>query len=169
MDPDGNIFVVYKIDGNSIGHGGNCNNGVEPIVSTPIMIQPMERDGITPRGKAVKILDRGPADGPSVEAPSLARAPDGTYFLFFSSNCYAGPNYDISYATASNIMGPYTKSSAPLLVSGSGPNRNLFSPGGADVTPDGKTIIFHADKGTTADTRQMYIGHLSLSGTTVTI
>lgn len=28
------VWVVWKIDGNSIGHGGNCNNGVAPIVPT---------------------------------------------------------------------------------------------------------------------------------------
>ncbi|KAJ7144806.1 hypothetical protein C8R43DRAFT_953885 [Mycena crocata] len=37
--PDGNLYVVYKIDGNSIGYGGSCGNSVKPIVSTPIMLQ----------------------------------------------------------------------------------------------------------------------------------
>ena len=47
-DSDGSRYVVYKIDGNSLGHGGVCNNGVAPIVDTPIMIQPVSSDGVTP-------------------------------------------------------------------------------------------------------------------------
>lgn len=161
--------MVYKIDGNSIGHGGNRNNGVEPLVPTPIMIQPMEADGITPRGSPKQILDRSYADGPLVEAPSLVRSSEGIYVLFFSSNCFDGPYYDTSYATASHVMGPYTKSSSPLFVTGSGPNGELYSPGGTDVTADGKKIVFHADKGTSAATRQMYIGEITIRGTKVTI
>jgi hypothetical protein len=34
QDKDGQNYVVYKVDGNNIGHGGNCNNGVEPLVPT---------------------------------------------------------------------------------------------------------------------------------------
>ena len=28
------VWVVWKVDGNRIGNGGDCNNSVEPIVST---------------------------------------------------------------------------------------------------------------------------------------
>ncbi len=133
------------------------------------MIQPMEADGVTARGNPTQILDRSDADGPLVEAPSLVRSSEGTYVLFFSSNCYNGPYYDTSYATASHVMGPYTKSGAPLFVTGSGPNGELYSPGGTDVTADGTKIVFHADQGTSAATRQMYVGDITISGTTVTI
>jgi beta-xylosidase len=37
-DADGTYYVVYKIDGNSIGHGGSCGNTVDPIVPTPHML-----------------------------------------------------------------------------------------------------------------------------------
>jgi len=131
------------------------------------MIQPMEADGVTPRGNPTQILDRSDADGPLVEAPSLVRSSEGVYVLFFSSNCFDGPYYDTSYATASNVMGPYTKTDRPLLLPGSG--NNLYSPGGADVLADGTKIVFHADQGTSANTRQMYVGEISISGTRVTI
>lgn len=157
---------MYKVDGNSIGHGGNCNNGVDPILPTPIMIQPMQPDGTTPKGPPTQVLDRSVYDGPDIEAPSLVRSGDGTYVLFFSSNCYAGPFYDISYATARSVTGPYTKSSRPLLVTGQGPQR-LFSPGGADVLNDGTKLVFHADEGNTAQTRQMYTADITISGTEV--
>lgn len=164
-DTDGTLYVVYKVDGNSIGHGGNCNNGVAPLVPTPIMLQRMAADGVTPAGSPVQILDRGDADGPLVEAPSLVKV-GGVYLLFFSSNCYAGALYDVSYATATSVGGPYTKQTAPnapLLQTGT-PYANLFSPGGLDVGPGGVRVLFHADKGTTADVRQMYAGTISISG-----
>ncbi|KAK0467986.1 Arabinanase/levansucrase/invertase [Desarmillaria tabescens] len=167
-DADGSLYVVYKVDGNHIGHGGNCNNGVEPIVPTPIMIQRMQADGITPTGNATQILDRGQYDGPLIEAPSLVRSAEGIYVLFFSSNCYDGGLYDTSYATASNVLGPYTKSSSPLFVTGD-PFSNLYSPEGADVTTDGTKLVFHADLGTSAATRQMYTAEISINGTKVSI
>ena len=92
----------------------------------------MQSDGYTMIGKPIEILDRGKADGPLIEAPNLVYE-DNRYLLFFSSNCYSTPLYDISYATADSIKGPYTKSAAPLLVTG---NFSLTSPGGA--SSDGK-------------------------------
>nr|AFW16060.1 putative beta-xylosidase [Phanerodontia chrysosporium] len=168
VDTDGTVWVVWKIDGNSIGHGGNCNNGVPPIVSTPIMLQQLAADGITPIGSPVQILDRSDADGPLVEAPSLVKV-NGVYILFFSSNCYSGGLYDTSYATADNIKGPYTKAqapNAPLLQTGT-PYSQLYSPGGLDVGPGGVNVLFHADKGTTADVRQLYAGQIKVTGKTV--
>lgn len=35
------------------------------------MLQEMEADGVTPTGNPVQILDRGPYDGPLIEAPAL--------------------------------------------------------------------------------------------------
>ena len=83
-DTDGSRYVVYKIDGNSQGHGGVCNNGVAPVVDTPIMIQPVSSDGVTPSGSASTILHLGAADGPDIEAPSMMRDASGTYILFLS-------------------------------------------------------------------------------------
>ena len=171
LDADGTRYVVYKVDGNSIGHGGNCGNGVDPIVPTPIMLQQVSADGVTPVGSPQQILDRSDADGPLVEAPSLTRVQDSSsaggwlYILFFSSNCYSGSQYDTSYATSSNGIKnggqDYTKSSAPLLVTGSD-NGALFSPGGLTVGPDASKVVFHADLGQTADTRQMWVGQISI-------
>ncbi len=147
IDPDGFFdeatgkrYVVYKVDGNSIGHGGLCSNTVEPIVPTPLMLQEVAADGITPIGGAVQILDRDDLDGPLIEAPSLHRSDEGVYFLFFSSNCFTTPKYDVSYATASNIYGPYTKSARPLLVTS---DADLTGPGGMDIVRGGDFIVFH--------------------------
>ncbi|CZR59235.1 related to endo-arabinase [Phialocephala subalpina] len=160
-DADGNHYVVYKIDGNSVGHGGSCGNTVDPIVPTPLMLQQLEADGVTPSGDPIELLDRGDADGPLIEAPNLILV-NGVYFLFFSSNCYSTTLYDISYATASSVKGPFTKSSAPLAVTGN--PFNLTAPGGATATTNGKNMVFHAncDAG-----RCMYESAITVSGTAV--
>ena len=148
IDPDGFLdvstgkrYVTYKVDGNSIGHGGSCNNAIAPIMPTPIMLQEVSHDGISMIGGPVQILDRDDSDGPLIEAPTLARSEEGIYFLFFSSNCFTTPLYDTSYATATNIYGPYTKSGRPLLITGDGPD--LRGPGGLDIVTDGNMVLFH--------------------------
>jgi beta-xylosidase len=149
IDPDGFFdestgrrYVSYKVDGNSNGLGGSCNNMVSPQKSTPIVLQEVAQDGITLIGSAIQILDRDKYDGPLIEAPAMYRSDEGIYFLFFSSNCFTGPLYDTSYATATNITGPYTKSARPLFITGDGPN--LIGPGGMDIIKGGGMIVFHS-------------------------
>lgn len=153
---DGKMYIVYKVDGNNIGHGGSCNNGVPPLVATPIMLQQVNpRDGFTKIGNPVKLLDRGPEDGPLVEAPSLVRTPDGRFVLFYSSNCFLDSKYHIAYAWADRLTGPYTKI-ASLAVTGMG---ELYAPGGADISPDGRKLAFHASNGTGG--RAMFIANIT--------
>ncbi|RMZ89210.1 hypothetical protein DV736_g3563, partial [Chaetothyriales sp. CBS 134916] len=149
IDPDGFLdtstnrrYVVYKIDGNSIGRGGSCNNDVPPLIPTPIILQEVAGNGVTKIGEPVQILERGEQDGPLIEAPALYRSDEGVYFLFFSSNCFTTPLYDIAYATALNITGPYRRANRPLLISGDGPN--LVGPGGLDIIENGNMVVFHA-------------------------
>ncbi|RDA95461.1 hypothetical protein CP533_5405 [Ophiocordyceps camponoti-saundersi (nom. inval.)] len=145
-DPSsGRRYVVYKTDGNSLGLGGQCKNGIEPTKLTPIMLQEVGANGIDKVGEPVQILDRQRGE-PLVEAPNLYRSPDGTYILFFSSGCFTDPSYNVHYATSRNIRGPYTRASHPLLVSGD--SRKLVAPGGASVLAGGggaDTIVFHAN------------------------
>jgi beta-xylosidase len=162
-DTDGAHYVVYKIDGNSIGNGGVCGNTVAPIVPTPLMLQQLAADGVTAVGDPIELLDRGDADGPLIEAPNLVLV-NGVYFLFFSSNCYSTPQYDVSYATASSVKGPFTKSSAPLMVTND--PFEITAPGGAQATDDGTNLVFHAncDVG-----RCMFERAIGISGTLVSI
>ncbi|KAB8210287.1 Glycosyl hydrolases family 43 [Aspergillus parasiticus SU-1] len=140
-DDDGTYYVVYKVDGNSLNEEGS---GYHP---TPIMLQKLKSDAVTPDGDAKQLIDRDDADGPLVEAPSLVKS-GGQYYLSFSSNWYNSLNYDVSYAVASTVTGPYTKASAPdapLLVSGDSSNVGaLGGPGGSDFREDGGAIVFHA-------------------------
>ena len=146
VDPnDDNLYVVYKVDGNSINTGGGpCNGGGDPTAfhSTPIMVQQVDSsNGMTPLGKPFQILDRNEADGPLIEAPSLFYNNESQlYFLTFSSNCYSTSYYDISFAYSSTLESTFVKSKQPLMTSESGP---VLSPGGADMTADGRFALFH--------------------------
>lgn len=57
LDSSGQRYVVYKVDGNSIGSGGDCGNDVAPFVPTPIILQPVNADGITLSGNAYQIMN----------------------------------------------------------------------------------------------------------------
>ncbi|KAL2846147.1 glycosyl hydrolase [Aspergillus pseudoustus] len=165
-DADGTRYVVYKVDGNSL-------NGDGPRHPTPIILQKLASDAVTPVGDGVQLIDRDEADGPLVEAPSLLKV-EGTYYLSFSSNWYNSLNYDVSYAVASDVSGPYTKvqaPDAPLLVSGDGSNVGpLGGPGGADFL-DETRIAFHAfNDGQSIDSgRGVWVAEIQVASGKITI
>ena len=160
---DGTRYIYYKVDGNSIGNGGDCNNGKPPIVPTPILLQQVGSDGVTLIGDAVEILDRDESDGPLVEAPSLVFH-EGIYFLFYSTNCFTDPKYDVRYATATNVAGPYKKTGEQLLKGG---QFGLTSPGGATVCDCADRMLFHAF--CEENVRCSYAANLSIQGEKVSI
>ncbi|KAL9095497.1 MAG: hypothetical protein Q9165_002368 [Trypethelium subeluteriae] len=136
-DPSSTLYLIYKIDGNSLGAGGECSNTVPPQRSTPLMLQRLTPDGLSiAEGAApVQLLDRGPADGPLVEAPTLVRSDGGVYFLFFSSGCTRADDYKIEYATAGAVAGPYVRAAEPLLQTGD--FGGLVAPGSVSVVKGG--------------------------------
>lgn len=160
-DDDGTYYLVYKIDGNSVGMG------------TPIMLQKLQGDAVTPTGDApVELFREGPYDSGNVEAPNIIKV-DGTYFCFFSSAGYCSTSYDESYAYASSVTGPWTKASQPLLVTG---DYGLQGPGGLGIGPTDNThVAVHswpsANQVCTPDSpgRYMYVGEISVSGNTISI
>ncbi|KAK5107051.1 hypothetical protein LTR62_001901 [Meristemomyces frigidus] len=153
----GHRYITWKIDGNSLGHGGACNNLVAPYVSSPIMIQQVQADGITFLGTATKIMDNdGPADQGVVEAPSLVQI-GRTFVLFFSSGCFVS-TYNQTYATSTSITGPYTRATKPLFYTGID---GLTNPGGGDIAADGKHLLFHANS---PAGRSMFQAVVSLNG-----
>lgn len=168
MDTDGTMYVAWKVDGNGIGHGGLCGNTREPIVSTPIMLQEMEADGITPVDEPVQILDRDASDGPLIEAPAITRSHEGIYFLFFSSGCTRSPTYDVKYATAKTIRGPYTRADEPILKTGTW---GLVAPGSVGIHGDGSggwNMALHARVQTPeGGVRAMFTTRLEFEGMTV--
>ncbi|OLN84917.1 putative arabinan endo-1,5-alpha-L-arabinosidase C [Colletotrichum chlorophyti] len=160
-EPTRKRYVLYKVDGNNIGNGGDCNNGIEPLVPTPIMLQEVEADGISKIGDPVEILDRTDDDGPLVEAPDLVRTEEGLYILFFSSFCFNSENYNVNYATSRNISGPYQRPSRKLLQTG---DFNLTAPGGATSVKGGGQMLFHSDCPETAPQRCLYQTTYSVTG-----
>lgn len=163
----GAYYVVYKVDGNSLDGDGTTH-------PTPIMLQGLNSDAVTPNGDPIQLLDRDSNDGPLIEAPSLVNV-DGIYYLSFSSNMYDTTLYDVSYATASALTGPYTKAqspNAPLLQTGDPSNvGDLSGPGGADFNGDGSKIVFHAfENGQNIDNgRAMYVADISCSDNVISV
>ena len=155
IDPDGfvdvvgserNYYVVYKVDGNTVGHGGACKNSRLPIVPTPILLQQVSpSDGYTPIGAPVELLRNDASDGPDIEAPALMfDSTSGLYILIYNSGCFKLPRYRVKYATSKSLYGPYTKNLRPLLKTGS-TAAHVHMPGGVDVSADGSKIIFQGD------------------------
>jgi beta-xylosidase len=168
-DEDKTMYVVYKVDGSNLDSGDN-------VYPTPIMLQQVENDGITPIGSAVQLLDRDPngGDGPLIEAPSLFKS-DGIYYLTFSSAMFNTPQYDSSYAYATSITGPWTKQHspyAPLLQTGAESSVGVLTgPGGSSFSKDGTKIAFHASRnGNNADDgRAFYVANITLGNDIITI
>jgi beta-xylosidase len=128
----------------------------------------MRADGVTPDGQDVTILDRIEEDGPLVEAPAIARSAEGIYFLFFSSGCTRDPSYDVKYAWAHDVRGPYTRAKKPLLRTG---DFNLTAPGSIGLTDmeDGTYgMVFHARvQASYGKVRAMYTSSIRFNGTEV--
>lgn len=163
-ESDGSRWVVYKIDGNSIGNGGSCDNTVAPIKATPLMLQRVAGDGVTKIGAPTQILDRTDDDGPLVEAPNIIRSSAGKYILFFSSHCFTSSDYNVKYATATSVTGPYTRGGEALLETN---DFNLTSPGGGTSVNEGGLMVFHANCNAGGSNRCMYVSNFTESGTNV--
>jgi arabinan endo-1,5-alpha-L-arabinosidase len=128
---DGRRFLLYKVDGNAVG------------ARTPILIQPLEADGVTLRGSATEILtnDRGWED-PLVEGPWMIER-DGTFYLFYSASYFASTRYATGVARSSSPTGPFEKASGPILTS----NGAWAGPGHGSVIvgPSGEWVhVYHA-------------------------
>ena len=164
-DSDGTYYVAYKIDGNSVGGSGGK-------LDTPLMLQRMEGNAVTPDGsEPTTLLHREAQDGPNIEAPSIAKNGD-TYFLTFSSNSYDTTDYDVNYATAPAVTGPYTRAGSNLLVSGDDSvGGTLAAPGGSDFNEDGSKILFHAFQNgvNISDGRSLWAANLIYDGSSISI
>lgn len=127
-DDDGSRWVLWKNEAINI-----------PAV---LFIQPVTADGTELTGEAVPLLtnDR-PEEKGQIEAPFLVRQ-GRHYVLFYSGGSYIDGSYFESYATATNITGPYTKGPSSWMTT---ENMNVTGPGGASILrgPDGDTIFFH--------------------------
>jgi hypothetical protein len=69
---------------------------------------------------------------------------NGTYYLFFSSNCYCAANYAVGYATSTSPMGPFTKFSGNPILSNAGVSAYVSGPGHHSIvrSPDDSELFF---------------------------
>ncbi|RWA14337.1 hypothetical protein EKO27_g767 [Xylaria grammica] len=164
-----NRWILWKVDGNSLGGATTCQGGTPSgaYKPTPIVIQRVARDALTLLDSPSTILDNeGASNNGVVEAPALYKIADGNYILFYSAHCYSSDDYDIEYAFSSTINGAYTNRGILLR---SVDNKGIWGPGGLDIDPNGKSVVFHgrlnANNGNGA--RQLYSASLTINGRSV--
>ncbi|GAA2721386.1 glycoside hydrolase family 43 protein [Cellulomonas aerilata] len=132
-DADGTRYLLWKNDGNCCG------------LDTWIQIAPLAPDGLSLAGPPTRLVQQDQEwEGNLVEAPTLVLR-DGVYTLLYSANDYGGASYAIGRATATSVLGPYTKDEEPFLTTSDAPD--YVGPGGQDVVvgPDGEDLlVFHS-------------------------
>ena len=162
-------WIVWKVDGNSLGGATTCQGGTPSgsYKPTPIKIQRMARDALTLLDGSKTILDNwGASNNGVVEAPALYKIGDGNFILFYSAHCYSSDDYDIEYAFSSTIDGTYENRGILIRTVD---NKGVFGPGGIDIDPNGKNVVFHgrtvANQGN--GKRLLYSATLTISGRSV--
>ncbi|KAI1497251.1 glycosyl hydrolase [Biscogniauxia marginata] len=165
-----NRWIVWKVDGNSLGGATTCQGGTPSgsYKPTPIRIQQVARDAVTLIGKPKTILDNeGASNNGVVEAPALYKIADGNFILFYSAHCYSSDDYDIEYAFSSTIDGSYTNRGILLRTAS---NEDIYGPGGLDIDPNGRSVVFHGrlqpNQGGSGS-RQLYSAELTINGRSV--
>ena len=171
LDPVNNkYYLIYKQDGDTIGHGGACGNTKQPVAPTPIYAQEVSPvDLTTPVGEPRFMInnlqnDSFRYDGPNVERPSVAYR-NSTYYLLYNADCYAEKAYHIDYIscvsgvdTNSGIAGcdwsdlkamQQAQRNRTLLKTGDilppGSSVRLTAPGSMDLSADSTKMVFHGD------------------------
>lgn len=149
IDPSGyddgvDRWILWKVDGNSLGGATTCQgrrSSGTVYKSTPIRIQRMARDAMTLLDSPKTILDNwGLSNDGVVEAPSVYKIPNGQFILFYSAHCWASDDYDIEYAFSNTIDGAYGNRGILIRTTD---NQGVYAPGGLDIDPNGKNVLFH--------------------------
>ena len=132
LDSDGTPYLVWKNDGNCCG------------ILTQLWLAKLAADGRSVVGPAQSLNRKDDAwEGGLIEGPNIFLHA-GTYYLFWSANDYAGPNYAVGYATADKVTGPYTDAPENPVIKTRSP---AAGPGGQAVIegPHGDLwIVYHA-------------------------
>jgi len=157
VDSDGTAYLVWKADSNAINQPSS------------LWAQPLGPDGMTLTGTPTRLLGYDAAwEDPLIEAPSLVSA-QGTYYLFYSANWWNTNRYAIGYATASDVLGPYTKvtTTGPWFAS----DDAVAGPGGQEWFTDGGgqlRMAYHgwqpAQVGYPGGARSLRLATVSLAG-----
>jgi beta-xylosidase len=133
-DRYGRLFLIWKEDGNAVGHG------------SAIWRQRLSADGLQLVGRPrVMLRSASPWEGQVVEAPSVVVHGGWTY-LFYSGNTYGSTScgYALGVARARTLAGPFRRGPRnPILRSGGG----WRCPGHASFMTDnaGRALVmYHA-------------------------
>jgi arabinan endo-1,5-alpha-L-arabinosidase len=96
--------LLWKVEGNPVGK------------PTPIKIQPLATDGLSVTGNATTLISNTLAwEGALIEGPWMIER--GSYFyLFYSANGFADPNYSVGVARATSPLGPFVKGGSKILA-----------------------------------------------------
>jgi beta-xylosidase len=97
-DTDDTPYLIWKND-------GNCCR-----IRTRFFLQELSEDGQELVGEPVELeglINEKRWEDNVIEAPTLIER-DGTYYMFFSGGFYASAAYAVGYATADELLGPYT-------------------------------------------------------------
>jgi beta-xylosidase len=135
VDADGAPYLYWKSDENALA----CRTAPR------VWVQRLTLDGLALEGVATPLLTMDRAwEARIVEGPSMLLQ-DGRYFLFYSANWYASPNYAVGYATCRTPAGPCEKitNDEPWLRS----IGNALGPGGQEFFRDAAGqayIAYHA-------------------------
>lgn len=132
-DDDGSQYLIWKNDGNCCG------------IDTRFFIQELRPDGqaLLAQPTDMGVDNDRPWERSVIEAPTLI-AHDGTYYLFYSGNDFASPKYAVGYATAEDVLGPYTDAPEnPILMT----EPPLAGPGHQGIVADADGdlwVTYHA-------------------------
>lgn len=154
------LYLYFKSD-------GNCCH-----LATRLWGQRLAPDGLSLLGTPVSLVTNDqPWEGAVVEAPNML-GHDGSYYLFYSGNDYAGARYAVGYARCESPLGPCAQASDnPILASARAGSAPFVGPGGEDLFQvGGMTVMaYHAwsvTGGTPSGSRYLLIGRLGWHGTT---
>jgi beta-xylosidase len=152
LDPDGSRFLIYKNDGNCCAQ------------LTRFYARGLSEDGLLVQGNEFDLGLSNDAgwEGRVIEAPTVLFH-QGTYYLFFSANNFAGVDYAVGYATAEKPLGPYEDAAEnPILTTVPG----ALGPGHQVVIADHEGDLWMAYHAWDNDLlyRQMWIDRLTFEG-----
>lgn len=148
-------YLYYKNDGNCCG------------MPTYIYAQVLAADGMSLVGEPVRLLvNDQPWEAHVIEAPTMWKH-DGRYYLFFSANNYAGPEYAVGYALCETPLGPCEDAPEnPILKSEMEMTPPVIGPGHQTIITVGGQdwIVYHAweanEQGQQGGWRNMWIDRL---------
>lgn len=125
-DTDGKQYVVYKteIPENFLEIREVANSGA--------------KEGVEWTSNAVKLLalnSQGFNDAGNMEAPFIFKR-GGVYFLTYSTHFTGDGTYNVEYATAKSVLGPYTRVKEPLFKTTDAFGCKLTGPGSASFERD---------------------------------